>query len=621
MKRLSFLKRRLEKQSDNAPHTGRPANRRWKPIWNRLPTSLRELAVIAFLSVLSGLAAGLAWPPDPHPYLSLVIPVVMAYIARRYRRSLFRGWLAGMGMGLSAAYFQSHWLIDSVSRFSGVSTSAATVEFTVYASLFFWKYPATIVLFSLLLRRSLLRKWIFSRGLAFAFIATSAEILAPQLFPWHWGDLLALDNRIAQMAEFTGVSGITFFLFYVGFGLYRLLPGIPTFRSYPRRLRRTGVLRLTTPFLLITAILLYGRAREQTIVLQESDASKATVAMLQTNTPPAPSSAGRMLSSSQIEDIFYRRIPALNSRLNEGRGRFQLDLVIMPESAVPYYSSERNELSDLPEHRIYAEVFRDLIAFIARSSGAPVLYNEILRRPINDEKLPFVDYNAATIMDADGRRPPSYFKQRLIPGEEHPLRHLLFQFGIDGLIPANLLPGRFQRGRESSLLRYGDGGDARTGRLLPLICGEALYSGLPATFPRDFDFIVNLAQDGWYGPLERHQSLELTRMRAIEYRTAVVRSSNSGFSAVIGPSGRMLLPILGPKTTGLDVADIQVVIVPVRRADTFFARFGHLWMAFVAAVIVLGAIWRIRAGSKTHGGVLGCVLRQPAGQWARATVR
>jgi len=39
-----------------------------------------------------------------------------------------------------------------------------------------------------------------SRSLGFALIATLADLITPHLFEWHWGFLIASENRLAQLA-------------------------------------------------------------------------------------------------------------------------------------------------------------------------------------------------------------------------------------------------------------------------------------------------------------------------------------------------------------------------------------------------------------------------------------
>jgi len=69
----------------------------------------------------------------------------------------------------------------------------------------------------------------------------------------------------------------------------------------------------------------------------------------------------------------------------------------------------------------------------------------------------------------------------------------------------------------------------------------------PGAANKAVDFIVNISNDGWFvggwladdGTYELDQHLNLCVFRAVENRVAVVRSVNTGISAIISPTGRI----------------------------------------------------------------------------------
>ena len=74
---------------------------------------------------------------------------------------------------------------------------------------------------------------------------------------------------------------------------------------------------------------------------------------------------------------------------------------------------------------------------------------------------------------------------------------------------------------------------------MPLICYEIIYSGnLTNNF--DFDFILNISEDGWFGKsIGPKQHFAHSIFRAIENGKYVIRSANNGMAAIINPLGKI----------------------------------------------------------------------------------
>lgn len=540
----------------------------------------RKTLWMLLLVAVSGPVSYLSLPPEPVPYLAFLLPVILAAVAHRTARSWKRSLVAGLLLGLAAATAGFYWMLEAMTHFAPVPLWAASIEFLFFSLLSFWKYPLAVTGFALLLR---LHAGL-SRSLGFAMIATLAELITPHLFEWRWGFLIASENRLAQLASVAGVSGLTFVQFFIGYHIYRLtrfLPFLKSGRTIGRALGRIPLLRMSAPFLLVAICLYIGARLEERTVLAEHAAARANVAMLQTNTPPAPSIPGYAFTADQLRNLFHRDIPMLLQELDLAAMGERLDLIVMPESAVPYYSTERNEFTEREGDVIYAPVFQSLVKTVATRYGAPLLFNEDVRgpSPVANYSL----YNAATLITAEGAREQSYQKRRLAPGEQNPLRMVFEQLGLSSMLPDGLMAGRYSAGEQAELIRYGNG--PGTGRLLPLICSEALISRHPAEFGNEYDFMVNLVQERWYGPAERHLHLEAARMRAIEYGRSLVRVANGGISAVIAPSGRFVTSATGETHTAINAPGVMIVEVPILSNATPFARFGHAWLILPSLMI------------------------------------
>jgi apolipoprotein N-acyltransferase len=71
--------------------------------------------------------------------------------------------------------------------------------------------------------------------------------------------------------------------------------------------------------------------------------------------------------------------------------------------------------------------------------------------------------------------------------------------------------------------------------------------------------------------------------RAVEHRTAVVRSANTGISAFIAPSGQIAQRI------PLFERDLVTAAVPLRTRTTLYTRFGD-WVPYLGFAVTLAAL-------------------------------
>ena len=187
-------------------------------------------------------------------------------------------------------------------------------------------------------------------------------------------------------------------------------------------------------------------------------------------------------------------------------------------------------------------------------------------------------YNAVTALDERGATLGRYAKAHLVPyGEYLPMRRLLEPLGLNRLVPGAF---DFLSGPGPRTLDLGAHGKAGI-----QICYEIVFSGEVADRTNRPDYIFNPSNDGWFGAFGPPQHLAQARMRAIEEGLPVLRSTTTGISAVIDPSGVVLehLPMLeGGRIDGR---------VPAALAPPPFARLGNaLPLAWAMVFLVAAAV-------------------------------
>ena len=127
----------------------------------------------------------------------------------------------------------------------------------------------------------------------------------------------------------------------------------------------------------------------------------------------------------------------------------------------------------------------------------------------------------------------------------------------------------------------------------PIICYESIYGEFVTGYTRNkADFFAIITNDAWWGNTEGHrQHLNYARLRAIENRKSIARSANTGISAIIDPTGKILdtLPYESRGVLSGKIAlDTQVTFYAM--AGNYIARIS----SFLAVLTLLFAIGKRR---------------------------
>ena len=173
-----------------------------------------------------------------------------------------------------------------------------------------------------------------------------------------------------------------------------------------------------------------------------------------------------------------------------------------------------------------------------------------------------------------------YHKNKLVPfGEFIPFEDFFKKFGIKKITRGYQ---SFSADNKREIL------NVNQLKFIPLICYEIIYSGKININKEDFDFILNISEDGWFGKsIGPKQHLTHSIFRSIEEGKNVIRATNNGVSAYINPKGQI---INQTKEKGFfDVKKIK------RVNKTNFAKNGNkIFFYFVLFYITLIIVLKIR---------------------------
>ncbi|MCQ2612458.1 MAG: apolipoprotein N-acyltransferase [Treponemataceae bacterium] len=198
--------------------------------------------------------------------------------------------------------------------------------------------------------------------------------------------------------------------------------------------------------------------------------------------------------------------------------------------------------------------------------------------------------NAAVLFDKDGDIADYYLKTHLVPfAEVIPYYDTEWMQNL-----MNALVGfstAFVPGDSYSVIELPLENGDKVSFAAPICFEDAFPSTCRQLFLSGSDLFVNITNDSWsLTDSAEYQHFVISSYRAQEFRTTLVRSTNSGYSVVVDPAGRVI------HSMPLFQACSSFVEVPVyQRQMTVYALLGD-WVPLFAALILLFVyavvIWR-----------------------------
>ena len=267
-----------------------------------------------------------------------------------------------------------------------------------------------------------------------------------------------------------------------------------------------------------------------------------------------------------FEEETYRRLYALTIK-----GPPQTRLIFWPEAAVT------EPLEDgRPAAKKLAEDER-LRATRAMGPG-DLLLTGGLSLTSNDGRTVDGATNSVYVLEPLGRVAGRYDKAHLVPyGEYLPMRPLLSAIGLSRLAPGDI---DFAGGPGPRTVRL----PGNWGMVGFQLCYEIIFSGQVVDRDNRPDFIFNPSNDAWFGRWGPPQHLAQARLRAAEEGLPVIRSTPTGFSALINPVGGLIGSIPWKQAGVIDG------VLPPPLPPTFFARLGNVVPLSLGFLLLIAAI-------------------------------
>ncbi|MBK5273661.1 MAG: apolipoprotein N-acyltransferase [Desulfuromonadales bacterium] len=362
---------------------------------------------------------------------------------------------------------------------------------------------------------------------------------------------------LIQIADVCGVFGITLLIVLANVVFYRALRAVSG-AGVPYPVKSAVVL-----LILFSATLFYGFSRLNGGA-SASD-KPLRIALIQGNIP----------QDVKWSPAFRDKTIAIYERLTREAAKGGVDLVIWPESAIPFFFQDELQQAER-------------IKKLARELSTSLLFGSPAHELRNGKR---VFLNSAFMISPDGEVTGRSDKIHLVPfGEYVPLGRLL-PFISKMVVDI----GDFSAGKRAVPLTAGQT------RIGTMICAEAVFPELGRDYVNNGSRILaNITNDAWFGRSSApYQHLSIAAFRAVETRTPLVRAANTGVTAVVDQNGHI------NTMTGLFVEGFRISDVKPGSGDSIYLKIGDApaWLCVFLTAGITGLAWvkRRKSGIETEG--------------------
>ena len=501
--------------------------------WNVKPRN--PLLVAYGLSLFGGVIIFLGWAGFgiwPLEFVALVpLWAALELVRERsWKTALGVSWLYGT-VGIAGGY---HWMVEFFEVFSGFGLFASLGLFLLFSTYLGAQYATMGVLYWAIRGRG----WSVATAALSTFIVT--EWLFPKLFPVYLANTLLQQPLLVQIADLGGPLLVSVLIGVVNTAAFE------AFRWW-RGARQMPVATFAAAVAFAAFTLIYGAVRIGQVDAEVEAAPPLELGIVQVNMG--------IFEARKWAGEGHRRLLEQSLEL-EKEG--DLDLLVWPESAY------RPKLArTLP---IVAKEVRQELKTPILFGGSSVTHEE------GQRKL----YNTVFLMDEEGVIRETYDKTYLLMfGEYLPFGEtfpVLYEFSPNS--------SHFTPGSHVEALSFGPW------RISTPVCYEDVLPGFTREMIEHANphILINLTNDAWFGDTQEPWiHLVLAQFRAIEHRRYMVRSTNSGISAVIDPVGRIVAK------TGIQTRENIRATVHMMEGHTIYARLGDWpgWLSLLATAVTL----------------------------------
>ncbi|MHA4893365.1 apolipoprotein N-acyltransferase [Pedobacter sp. PWIIR3] len=507
------------------------------------------------LAITSAFLMWLAWPPIPYttPLLLVgLVPLLIVVNSIQNDTRPKKGKRVFLFAGLTFVIWNTasiYWVYNAISAINDPFTS-------ILVSLIPYGLGALLMTFSFWMYHRLSR--IANRTIAYVGLVTfyiSMEYLHQTWdlsFPWMTlGNGLSDMHQLAQWYEYTGVYGGSAWI---------LISNILAFEAYKKVIQPGPALKPIAIWLIwiiipvAISLTSYYKYTEQV--------APVNVVVVQPDIDPYE----KFTSMSSMDQLH------ILTRLSDSLAQPNTEYFIWPETAIPQPTVEDRIRSSAEFITAQSFLSKYKNGTIITGIESVKLYNdkETVSAKVNSNGGFLDNYNAALQIE-NSANVQFYHKSKLVPGvEKMPFPNALSVLGpiFEGF--GGTMGGWGWQDKPGVFYAYSGIG------VVPVICYESLWgSWIGEAVKNNAQFIAVITNDAWWGNTSgKDQHLRYAKLRAIETRRYVVRSANTGISAIINQKGDITQQTKWWTRTALK-ADINM-----NDELTFYVRNGDLIAIF-----------------------------------------
>ena len=387
---------------------------------------------------------------------------------------------------------------------------------------------------------------------------------------WPWltlGNAFATHPEWVQWYEYSGTSGGTLWILLSNVFIFAF------FKEYQKngRSKTYFVLMAAWFFSFISPALIYNLTVRNKVDVYDNK----NVVIVQPNIDPYEKVSE---AAGSFEGQLQKLIALSDQQVDSNTA-----LVVWPETAL--YTPSRIDELGLKENFF----LNPLRSFLSRHPNVSLFTGIESFRMLNSKTKyseefngqHFESYNGSMVIDSSGAQ-SFYHKSMLVPGVETLPWFLKFidkWFEKFGGTSAG-----YAKQKERTVLKAKGGIN-----IAPSICYESIYGEFMSKYVRNgANLICIITNDGWWKKTPGHkQHMNYARLRAIETKTWVARSANTGISCFIDPDGSVINP--QPYNTAAAIK----LSFNMGNTKTFFVRNGDILSKIMVVLSIFLLGWNI----------------------------